>query len=130
MPIYIYQILLLKKHFRKLVSKEYFFKFPPSQNTFLKNIKLFSGKIVFKIALWKIHFQNCFIKIAYPKNRFSKLLPWKGIFWKLVSQIIHFWNCFLKFFTQKTILKLISQKLIFKACSLEKHIPPRLFLYK
>ena len=92
--------------------------------------KYHSSQSAGNVSIYQNIFKKFFLKIAPPKNSFSKVLPQK----------IHFRNCslknaFSKLIPQKCIFKITSSKNIFKKkkkkhCSLKKYIFKIAFLKK
>ena len=92
--------------------------------------KYHSSQSAGNVSIYQNIFKKFFLKIAPPKNSFSKVLPQK----------IHFRNCslknaFSKLIPQKCIFKITSSKNIFqkkkkKHCSLKKYIFKIAFLKK
>ena len=92
--------------------------------------KYHSSQSAGNVSIYQNIFKKFFLKIAPPKNSFSKVLPQK----------IHFRNCslknaFSKLIPQKCIFKITSSKNIFqkkkkKHCSLKKCIFKIAFLKK
>ena len=92
--------------------------------------KYHSSQSAGNVSIYQNIFKKFFLKIAPPKNSFSKVLPKK----------IHFRNCslknaFSKLIPQKCIFKITSSKNIFqkkqkKHCSLKKYIFKIAFLKK
>ena len=92
--------------------------------------KYHSSQSAGNVSIYQNIFKKFFLKIAPPKNSFSKVLPQK----------IHFRNCslknaFSKLIPQKCIFKITSSKNIFqkkkkKHCFLKKYIFKIAFLKK